>query len=133
MANRREFLTGVGNATAGLVALTYGLNVAAQPARREISIGGRRARTVDIHAHCVIPKVADILGGTEFEDVGFAEWQALGPDRLDVMNERGIDYQALSINRYWWYAADEDLATRIVKLHDEALGACHSAKTTTSR
>ncbi len=123
MANRREFLRSAGNATAGLVAMTYGLNVVAQSARREISIGGRRARTVDIHAHCVVPKVADILGGTDFGDVGFPAWQALGPERLDVMNERGIDYQALSINRYWWYAADEDLASRIVRVHDEALGA----------
>ncbi len=123
MANRREFLRGVGNASAGLVAMTYGLNVVAQPARREIFIGGRRVRTVDIHAHCVIPEVAELLGGTEFEDLGFPDWQALGPDRLTVMNERGIDYQALSINRYWWYATDEALATRIVRLHDEALGA----------
>jgi len=123
MSNRRDFLRGVGTAGAGLAALGYGLNGFAQPARREISIGGQRVRTVDIHAHCVITEVADLLGGTEFADVGFADWQALGPERLDVMNERGVDYEALSINRYWWYAADEDLANRVVRLHDEALAA----------
>jgi len=121
MTNRRDFLMGVSNTTAGLVAISYGLNAFAQPARREIFIGGQRARTVDIHAHCVAPAVAGILGGTEFENIGFPQWQALGPDRLDVMNERGIDYQALSMNRYWWYAANEDLARRVVRLHDEAL------------
>ena len=123
MSNRRDFLRGVGTAGAGLVALGYGLNGLAQPARREISIGGQRVRTVDIHAHCVIPDVAELLGGTAFADIGFPDWQALGPDRLDIMNERGVDYEALSINRYWWYAADEELASRIVRLHDEALAA----------
>ena len=39
------------------------------------------------------------------------------------MNERGIDYQALSINRYWWYGADRDLAADIVRIHDEGLAA----------
>ena len=123
MSNRRDFLRGVGTAGAGLVALGYGLNGLAQPARREISIGGQRVRTGDIHAHCVIPEVAELLGSTAFADIGFPDWQALGPDRLDVMNERGVDYEALSINRYWWYAADEELANRIVRLHDEALAA----------
>ncbi len=121
MLGRRDFLRVVGSTTAGLVAISYGFNSVAQPARREIMIGGRRVRTVDIHAHCVVPSVSGITAGTEFEDVGMPAWQGLGPERLDVMNERGIDYQALSINRYWWYAADEDLATRVVRHHDEAL------------
>jgi len=123
MSSRREFLRGLGSTTAGLVAMQYGLNAMAQPARREISIGGRRVNTVDIHAHCVIPEVSDILGGTPFADIGMAPWQAMGQGRIDDMNMRGIDYQALSVNRYWWYAADEDLAGRVVRLHDEAIAA----------
>ena len=120
MTDRRAFLKAA-SGTAGAIFLSPIARSLAQTARREIHIGSRRATTVDIHAHCVFPEVADILQETDFADVGFAAWQALGPDRLEVMNERGIDYQALSINRYWWYGADRDLAAEIVRIHDEGL------------
>lgn len=120
MTDRRAFLKAA-SGTAGAIFLSPIARSLAQTARREIHIGSRRATTVDIHAHCVFPEVADILQETDFADVGFAAWQALGPDRLAVMNERGIDYQALSINRYWWYGADRDLAADIVRIHDEGL------------
>ena len=122
MADRREFLKAASGA-AGAVFLSPIARSLAQTARREIHVGPQRATTVDIHAHCVFPEVAEVLQETEFADVGFAAWQALGPDRLEVMNERGIDYQALSINRYWWYGADRDLAAEIVRIHDEGLAA----------
>ena len=120
MTDRRAFLKAA-SGTAGAIFLSPIARSLAQTARREIHIGSRRATTVDIHAHCVFPEVADILQETDFADVGFAAWQALGPDRLEVMNERGIDYQALSINRYWWYGADRSLAADIVRIHDEGL------------
>ena len=122
MTDRRAFLKAA-SGTAGAIFLSPFARSLAQTARREVHIGSRRATTVDIHAHCVFPEVADILRETDFADVGFAAWQALGPDRLEVMNERGIDYQALSINRYWWYGADRDLAAEIVRVHDEGLTA----------
>lgn len=122
MADRREFLKAATGA-AGAIFLSPIARSLAQSARREVHIGSRRATTVDIHAHCVFPEVAEVLQETGFADVGFAAWQALGPDRLEVMNERGIDYQALSINRYWWYGADRDLAADIVRIHDEGLAA----------
>lgn len=122
MTDRRAFLKAA-SGTAGAIFLSPIARSLAQTARREVHIGSRRATTVDIHAHCVFPEVADILQETDFADVGFAPWQALGPDRLEDMNERGIDYQALSINRYWWYGADRDLAADIVSVHDEGLAA----------
>jgi aminocarboxymuconate-semialdehyde decarboxylase len=45
----------------------------------------------------------------------------LGPQRLQVMDRQGVDVQALSINGYWWYAADRDLAARIVRAQNEGL------------
>ena len=122
MPDRRDFLKTAGGAAGALLLTPLGRTLA-QTARREAFVGSRRATTVDIHAHCVFPAVADILQDTDFSDVGFAAWQALGPDRLEVMNERGIDYQALSINRYWWYRTDRELAADIVRLHDEGLAA----------
>ena len=121
MASRRDFLKTAGSVASSAFLLTHAEKILAQSARREISIDGRRATTIDIHAHCVFPEVSEILSGTNFSDVGFAPWQALGPERIDSMNQRGIDYQALSINRYWWYGADRALANDIVRMHDEGM------------
>ena len=86
-------------------------------------LNGRRITTVDVHAHCVFPEVEDVVAGTALDRVQFPSAQMLGPARLEEMNRRGIDYQALSmtINGHWWYAADRDLAARIVRAADEAL------------
>ncbi|MEA2906795.1 MAG: aminocarboxymuconate-semialdehyde decarboxylase [Alphaproteobacteria bacterium] len=117
MLNRRGFLRHA--AAASVVCVGCGLRHAvAQPApRREIAIGGRRIRTVDVHAHCAVPAVLDVVKGTPFEreakrqlegNLGFPVEVA----RVNDMNKDGIDVQALSINAYW-YAADRDLARRI--------------------
>ena len=37
------------------------------------------------------------------------------------MDQQGVDVQALTINGYWWYAADRDLARRIVQAQNEGL------------
>jgi aminocarboxymuconate-semialdehyde decarboxylase len=117
MPNRRDFLTTVAAAAAGM--MVAGRTWA--QARRRVAVGRRPATVVDIHAHCVWPEVADLTAGTALSNVRFSQSQTLGPARLEEMDRRGIDYQALSINRYWWYAADRDLARRIVRLHDEKL------------
>jgi aminocarboxymuconate-semialdehyde decarboxylase len=44
----------------------------------------------------------------------------LGPDRLREMDEQGIDVEALSINAIW-YAAERDLASRVIKIQNEHL------------
>jgi aminocarboxymuconate-semialdehyde decarboxylase len=89
----------------------------------EITLNGRRIITVDIHAHCVFPEVQAVVAGTALENAPFPSWQLLGPSRLEEMDTRGIDYQALSmtINGHWWYAADRGLSARIVRAADEAL------------
>ena len=91
------------------------------PARRAISIGGRRIKVIDSHAHCVIP-VVDVLKGTSLANAGGGGGaNLLGPDRLRVMDEQGVDVQVLSINGYWWYAADRSLAQAIVRAQNEGL------------
>ena len=125
MTNRRAFLGSLGG-LAGAGLLTGVLpSVRAQPARRQVTLNGRRILTVDIHAHCVFPEVAEVIAGTPLDGRPFPEWQVLGPARLEDMNRRGIDYQALSmtINGHWWYEADRPLADRIVRAADEALAA----------
>ena len=120
MRNRREFLSVTG--AAGAYALTRGaIGLGGQTVRREVTIGGRRVRVIDAHAHCVIP-VQDIVKGTPLEKMGGGGGNnLLGPARLQIMDQQGVDVQALTINNFWWYAADIDLSRRIVAAQNEGL------------
>lgn len=90
--------------------------------RREVSVGGRRVTVIDMHCHCVIPEVSEVVKGTPLAaEARSGRGQVLGPQRLDTMNQQGVDIEALSINGYWWYAADRDLATGIVQAQNEGL------------
>ncbi|MGH8697384.1 MAG: amidohydrolase family protein, partial [Burkholderiales bacterium] len=95
----------------------------AKPAsrRREVKVGGRRVKTIDVHAHCVIPEALALLGMTaranEQRGPGISE---VGERRIREMDEQGIDMEAISINPFW-YRAERDLAARVVKLQNERL------------
>lgn len=52
--------------------------------------------------------------------------QVLGPARLRMMDEQGIDTEALSINPFW-YATDREMAIRLVNLQNEKLYAMCNA------
>jgi aminocarboxymuconate-semialdehyde decarboxylase len=133
MPNRREFLRQAAGASAGIVCTACGLRRArAQGSgaqgpnrRREVSVGGQRIKTIDVHCHCTVPDVFELVQGTAMEkalrqqltgSLGFP----VGPERIAHMDADGIDVQALSINAYW-YGADRDLARRIVDMQNERL------------
>jgi aminocarboxymuconate-semialdehyde decarboxylase len=129
MLSRRSALKALAAGVPGLCALAPGGDVALRAraqsasARRQISIAGRRVRVIDVHAHCVIP-VTDVVKSTALEKSGGGGGNdLLGPSRLRVMDEQGVDVEALSINGYWWYAADRDLARAIVRAQNEGLAA----------
>src|SRR5882672_6899696 len=124
MPNRREFLRNVAGASAGMLLLGRGVNTAAEsslqsgaaPKRRELIVGKRRVKTVDVHAHVSVPEATDLLRGTPLERrVGNPptnyDDKGIAAARLQRMDEEGIDIQALSINSFW-YSADRDLATQ---------------------
>jgi aminocarboxymuconate-semialdehyde decarboxylase len=123
MRNRREFIETVAGVAAGTLLTGRGL-VEAQAGppvtRREVRVGGKRVKVVDAHAHASIAEVADVVKGTPLERYGRGG-RALGPDRIQELDKRGIDVQALDINTFWWYEADRSLATKIVQVHDEGL------------
>jgi aminocarboxymuconate-semialdehyde decarboxylase len=78
---------------------------------------------VDVHAHCGVSTVAGVVKGTPFEaSAAVPEAQVLGPARIAAMDGNGVDYQALSINGFWWYGVtDGGLADRVVRAQNEGL------------
>jgi aminocarboxymuconate-semialdehyde decarboxylase len=95
--------------------------VQAQAVRRAVTVGGRRVKTVDVHAHCGVPAAMDLMGlklPTEALLMSRPEDQLRA--RLRAMDEQGIDVEALSINPYW-YTAERDLAQELIRLQNEAL------------
>ena len=93
------------------------------PRRREVSIGGRRLRTVDIHAHCAVPAAHAVLGQAQVSaDLLLSDVSV----RLADMDAQGIDMEVLSINP-WWYAAEQDAAAAIIRIQNEALAGFRDA------
>jgi aminocarboxymuconate-semialdehyde decarboxylase len=130
MPNRRDFFKTVAGATAGMLVGGKGLQAgasmlqtAAPVARREVSIGGRRVRVIDLHAHATVPDVAAVVKGTPWEkNAGPAGGRALGQERFDLINKQGIDIQVLSINGFWWYGVtDRSLADQIARAQNEGM------------
>jgi len=131
MATRRRFLK---DAAAGLAFVGCGLardnGAAAQtPQGRArthapVMVKGRRVRTVDVHAHCAVPKANALMSrgpAVTPANPGLLgiEGQSLS-DRLADMDGKGIDVSVLSINPNW-YDVPRDLAMQVVAVQNEAL------------
>jgi len=116
MSNRRDFISQAG-ALAGVLFVGCDLlpQAHAQVRRREVSINGQRIRTIDVHAHAIIPEAQALM--KQKPTPAYAGTMA---DRLKRMDEQGVDMQALSINPTW-YALDRDLATKVIELQNEKL------------
>lgn len=141
MANRRDFLRDVSTAAAGLLFTGCGLSastvtaVQASPAKRRlVTVGGRRAITIDVHCHVTIPEAWDLIkddpsavnGQTGQTDPASPKGPQLDPrnaaDRLAQMDAQGIDMQAVGINPFW-YRTNRDIAARIIQLQNDKVAA----------
>lgn len=89
------------------------------PRRRVVKVGGKRVKTIDVHAHCIIPEAMALLGKSRETQRGPGIDQ-VGERRIREMDEQGIDMEAISINPQW-YHAERDLAAQVVKLQNERL------------
>src|SRR5437764_5931523 len=117
--SRRELLGQAAGVMAGIAFTGCGVRLAAAqgaPRRREVAINGKRIRTVDLHAHCHIPEATELMGYKQ----NFPKL-VIGPDRIQAMDEQGIDIEALSINPNFWDKAERDQAAAVVKLQNEKL------------
>ena len=124
MTTRREFLHA--GALAGIAfvgcELMGAVPARAQAARRQVVVNGKRAKTVDVHAHCAVPEALALMnlklsGPGLRPDLDMATEVAT---RLRAMDEQGIDVQALSINPSW-YKAERDLANQVIAIQNAKL------------
>lgn len=129
MANRRDFMRGLGAASLGVMGLPCTccgpLRAQTAPPRRELTIGGQRVRTIDVHAHCGVQDVLKVVQGTPLERPASGQLKSRQNDPLDgvrlaEMNRQGVDIEVLTVNP-WWYSADRDLARRIIDVQNEKL------------
>src|SRR5882672_48226 len=106
MRSRRDFVKRVAGATAGMIVgrrlVEAGArSLQATPAkRREVFVGRKRVKVIDVHCHCVVPEVADVVKGTSLASNaggggggrgagrggGGANSSVLGPARLQIMD-----------------------------------------------
>ncbi|WP_024508051.1 amidohydrolase family protein [Bradyrhizobium sp. ARR65] len=134
MTTRRDFLkTG---AAAGVVFCSCGLlqRAHAQPARQmlPVTVGGKRIKTIDVHAHCHFHEAGALLGADgpklQVPPVNGAEEAFIEVDkRIAAMDAQAVDLEVLSINPFW-YDRDRDLAAQIVKIQNEKLAELCASK-----
>jgi aminocarboxymuconate-semialdehyde decarboxylase len=105
--------------------LTDGAPAHAGGSRRQVTVGGRRIKTIDVHCHCVIPETLAMVSkrAEDQRGPGIAE---VGLRRIREMDEQGIDVEAISINPFW-YRTERELAAHLIKTQNEKLTALCSA------
>ena len=138
MHSRRHLVKALAGVSAGAFLPRMEAQQAKQRAKHSpVMVAGRRVKTVDVHCHVNVPEVIDFLKGTPLEGRAVAAAPSrgqlqgqsdfridvpLGPERLQKMDEMGIDVQAVSINAFW-YSAGRDLAARLIELQNQRLAA----------
>src|SRR5882762_8664254 len=138
MTTRRDFLkAGTAAVTTGIVFCSCGLLQSAhaqQPVRQKlpVSVGGKRVKTIDVHAHCHFREAGALLGAdaaaAQLPPVNNAVEAFIEIDkRLAAMDAQAIDLEVLSINPYW-YNRERDLAAEIVKIQNEKLAELCASK-----
>ena len=93
--------------------------------RLPVMIKGKRIKTIDVHAHCLIAEALALLPADEAKSIypptkGSKEFDVVLDERFAGMDAQGIDMEVLSINP-WWYGKERDLVTQIIKVQNEKL------------
>ena len=110
-------LAGIAFVGCGMTGATPAPGAQPQGRRREAVVNGKRVKTVDVHAHCIVPAAAALINHP-LEAPGLLMHDT--STRLAAMDAQGIDVEALSINPYW-YRAERDVAAELIKVQNEAL------------
>ncbi len=136
MANRRQFLQR--SAAAGLCFVGCGLthlphaHAQARSPRRDVIVNGKRARTIDIHAHCMFPEALAVMGEATVAAAGPVTTRQPGlnldvaAERMKAMDQQGIDMEVLSINPIW-YSLEREVAEKAIAMQNEGLASFSAA------
>jgi aminocarboxymuconate-semialdehyde decarboxylase len=127
MRTQREFFQDEVGPVADIVFVGCSLAEAAAPLtpaggaapRRQVILGGRQVKTVDVHAHCAVPEAMALMGNTVSPQALLMVQEPV-QERMRKMDAQRIDVEALSINPYW-YTAERDLARQIIAIQNEKL------------
>jgi aminocarboxymuconate-semialdehyde decarboxylase len=142
MTDKRQFLKRSALAVSGIVLTGCGTLAPARPEARPAAgsrtaaapllLGGVPVRTVDVHAHCVIPEAMALMGMDVFALYprtmkGGQENMIVIADRVAAMDAQGVDMEVLSINPFW-YTQDRATSAKVVRLQNEKLAALCAAR-----
>lgn len=127
MTDRRDFLKSA--AAAGGVAFAscslldnrmLAQQKNAPPKRRQAMVAGKRVRTIDVHAHVIVPE-AMVMAGRKIDPANDNIITGkMAEERFAKMDAWGIDMQALSLQP-WWYNLDREKVEPVIKLQNEKL------------
>src|SRR6478735_32768 len=131
MTSRINFIKDTAGAISSVVFTSCGL-LGAAPARAQakaakrtpVMVNGKRVKTIDVHAHCLIPEALALLGD-EAKSIfpqtkGAQQFLIVLEERLAGMDAQGVDMEVLSINPFW-YRRERDLVTQLIKIQNEKL------------
>jgi aminocarboxymuconate-semialdehyde decarboxylase len=138
MTTRRDFIkdaaamTGVIFTGCSLLDAAPTRAQAIKAGRLPVTIKGKRIKTIDVHAHCLIAEALALLPADEAKAIypttkGSKQFDIVLEERLAGMDAQGIDMEVLSINP-WWYRKERDLAEKIVQAQNEGLAALCAKK-----
>lgn len=141
-SNRRTFLKHGAMAVSGIVLTGCGVLDAPRAAPASAPAGatrpgrlvldGQAVRTIDVHAHCVIPEALALMGMDVFALYpktmkGGQENMIVIDERVAQMDAQGVDMEVLSINPFW-YTQERNMSARIVRLQNEKLAELCAAR-----
>jgi aminocarboxymuconate-semialdehyde decarboxylase len=130
MTTRRKFIQGAAGAgviftTCGLLHTAPALAQGKVKSRLPVLVKGKRVKTIDVHAHCLIAEALALLSVEEAKGIyppvkGSKEFDIVLDERLSLMDAQGVDMEVLSINP-WWYRKERELVEKVIQVQNEKL------------
>ena len=130
MTTRRKFLQGAAGAgviftTCSLLHTAPALAQGKVKLRLPVMVKGKRIKTIDVHAHCLIAEALALLSVEEAKGLyppvkGSKEFDIVLDERLSLMDAQGVDMEVLSINP-WWYRKERELVEKVIQIQNEKL------------
>jgi predicted TIM-barrel fold metal-dependent hydrolase len=125
MSSRRNFVGAAGALFCGCGLLRSAHAQAPRLLRQAVAVGGRRVKTIDVHAHCIFPEAAALQGMTRDHIYAGPPGSREAPidnveERFAAMDRQKVDMEVLSVNPHW-YGAPRDVAAQVVRKTNESM------------